>query len=176
MRGGFKAQKVATCVAPLTAAVPPTLPLPDFELDAPGPYDVAFSLSQQMLSQAMFQAQQSGALCLELGQESIAMLDSSALAALLPSLGKVTHGDSVPLRIVIRPVTPPTATLGEGTVDATGKILEPLVRLGWKGAEIDVYARLDIATRASSPSRPTSTCPSASPSTAATASPRCSAI
>ncbi len=143
VRGGFKAQKVATCVAPLTATVPPALPLPDFDLDAPGPYDVAFSLSQQALSQAMFQAQQSGALCLELGQESISLLDSSALSALLPSLGKLTHGDSVPLRIVIRPVNPPTATLGEGTVDSTGKILEPLVRLGWKGVEIDVYARLD---------------------------------
>jgi hypothetical protein len=143
VRGGFKAQAVASCVAPLTPTVPATLPLPDFDLDAPGPYDVAFSLSQQALSQAMFQAQQSGALCLELGQESISLLDSSALAALLPSLGKLTYGQSVPLRVVIRPVNPPTATLGAGTVDSTGKILEPLVRLTWKGVELDVYARLD---------------------------------
>ena len=120
-----------------------TLPLPDFDLDAPGPYDVGLSISGQMLSEVLFRAQQSGALCLELGSDTVSALDSSLLATLLPSLGKLTDGKSVPLRVVIRPVNPPSATVGEGTFDTDGKPLDPLIRLAWYGLEIDVYAQLD---------------------------------
>lgn len=143
LRGGAKEVAVAPCVAPLTRPTPPMLALPDFDLDAPGPYDVGLSVSGQLLSELLFRAQQSGALCLELGSETVSALDSSLLATLLPSLGKLTEGKSVPLRVVIRPVNPPTASVGEGTVDAMGRPLEPLLRLNWQGVELDVYAQLE---------------------------------
>ena len=143
LRGGAKEVFVADCVAPAMRPVPPTLALPDFDLDAPGPYDVGISVSGQMLSEVLFRAQQSGALCLELGNETVSALESSLLATLLPSLGKLTDGKNVPLRIVIRPVNPPTAVVGEGTIDADGKPLDPLVRLDWRGVEIDAYALID---------------------------------
>ena len=143
LRGGAKEVFVADCVAPVMRPAAPMLPLPDFEIDAPGPYDVGLSVSGQMLSEVLFRAQQSGALCLELGQESVSALESGLLATLLPSLGKLTGGQSVPLRIVIRPVKPPTAVVGEGTVGPDGKPLDPLVRLNWQGVEIDAYALLD---------------------------------
>lgn len=143
LRGGAKEVAVADCVAPATRPAPPTLPLPDFDLDAPAPYDVGLSVSGQMISEVLFRAQQSGALCLELGQETVSALESGLLATLLPSLGKLTDGKNVPLRIVIRPVNPPTAVVGEGTVDAMGRPLDPLLRLDWRGVEIDAYALLD---------------------------------
>jgi hypothetical protein len=143
LRGGAKEVFVADCVAPATRPAPPMLPLPDFELDAPGPYDVGLSISGQMISELLFRAQQSGALCLELGQETVSALESSLLATLLPSLGKLTDGKDVPLRIVIRPVNPPTAVVGLGTVDIDGKPLDPLLKLNWQGVEIDAYALLD---------------------------------
>lgn len=143
LRGGAKEVAVADCVAPATRPAAAMLALPDFELDAPGPYDVGISVSGQMISEVLFRAQQSGALCLELGNETVSALESSLLATLLPSLGLITDGKNVPLRIVIRPVTPPTAVVGEGTVDGDGRPLEPLLRLNWRDVEIDAYALLD---------------------------------
>lgn len=143
LRGGAKEIVVADCVAPATRPAPPMLALPDFELDAPAPYDVGIAVSGQMISEVLFRAQQSGALCLELGNETVGALESGLLATLLPSLGLITDGKNVPLRIVIRPVTPPTAVVGEGTVDTDGRPLDPLLRLNWRDVEIDVYALLD---------------------------------
>ncbi len=143
MRGGFKEVAVADCVKAATRPAPSSLPLPDFDLDAPGPYDVGVSVSQQALGEALFHAQQAGAMCLELGTESVAVLDSSLLATVLPSLGRLTQGESRPVRLVFRPVNPPTAVVGAGTVDANGRPLEPLLRLDWQGLEIDAYALLD---------------------------------
>ncbi len=143
LRGGAKEIAVASCVAPLTRPAPMMLPLPDFDLDAPAPFDVGLSVSGQMISEILFRAQQSGALCLELGTDTVSALESGLLSTLLPSLGLLTDGKNVPLRVVIRPVHPPTAVVGEGTVDADGKPLAPLLRLDWRGLEIDVYALLD---------------------------------
>jgi hypothetical protein len=143
MRGGAKEVVVADCVAPAMRAPPLMLALPDFDLDAPGAYDVGLSVSGQMLSEMLFRAQQSGALCLELGNETISALESDLLGTLLPSLKLLTDGQNVPLRIVIRPVNPPSAVVGEGTVDSDGKPLDPLLRLNWQGVEIDAYALLE---------------------------------
>lgn len=143
VRGGFKELAVADCVKPVASPSLPALPLPDLDLDAPGPYDVGLSLSQQVLGEALLHAQQSGALCLELGQERVALLDTGLLGTLMPSLGKLEHGEPHPLRLAVRPVNPPTAAVGLGSLTATGQILEPLVRLDWKGLELDVYAQLE---------------------------------
>ena len=143
LRGGAKEVAVADCVAPAQRPMPPMLGLPDFDLDAPGAYDVGLSVSGQMLSEMLFRAQQSGALCLELGNETISALESDLLGTLLPSLKLLTDGQNVPLRIVIRPVNPPSAVVGEGTVDGEGKPLDPLLRLNWQGVEIDAYALLE---------------------------------
>lgn len=143
--GGAKEISVASCVKPLTHPGEAALPLPDFDLDAPGPYDVGFGVSQQLLSRMFFHAQQSGALCLELGTEQVTQLDSALLGTLLPSLNLLTGKNvSVPLRVVIRPVNPPRATVGEGTIDlVTMKPKEPLIRFDWDGVEIDLYAKLE---------------------------------
>lgn len=144
LRGGMREVTPAACVAPKNRPQPVMLPLPDFDLDAPAMgYDLAFSLSQQMMSDALYHVQQSGALCLELGTETISQLESSLVAAAFPSLGKLTDGKAVPMRVVVRPVNPPTIVLGEGTLDAQGQPLDPLLLLDWPQVEIDLYALLD---------------------------------
>ncbi len=143
MRGGAQEVTIAPCVSPLTPTAWPNLPLPDFSVEGPGSYDFALSVSQQMLSEALYRAQQSGALCLELGSATVAQLDSATLQAFLPSLKAVTHNQNVPMRVVMRPVHPPTAIVGKGTFDASGKPVEPLITLSWLGLEIDVYALVE---------------------------------
>jgi len=143
VRGGFKEVAVADCVKPVMSPMLPALPLPDLDPDAPGPYDLGLTLSQQALGEALLHAQQSGALCMELGQETVALLDTSLLGTLMPSLNLLEHGEPHPLRIALRPVNPPKASVGLGSLTPAGQILEPLVRLDWKGVELDVYAQLD---------------------------------
>ncbi|MBL8956320.1 MAG: hypothetical protein JNK82_36440 [Myxococcaceae bacterium] len=135
--GGARAVQTAACVKPVTEPTLPALPLPDFDTEAPGPYDVGLSLSNQMMRRLLLHAQQSGALCIEIGTESVTLLDSSLVGTLLPSLNKLTGGKTVPMRVVVRPNNPPTADFG------SGKNGEPLITLDWNDAQVDVYALLD---------------------------------
>jgi hypothetical protein len=144
LRGGVREVAPATCVVPKNRPAPMMLPLPDLDRDAPAMgYDLAFSLSQQVMSETLYRVQQSGALCIELGNESVSLLESGVLAAVLPSLNKFTEGKSVPLRVVIRPVNAPTIVVGEGTLDMSGRPLDPLLLLEWPQVEIDVYALIE---------------------------------
>jgi len=135
--GGAQEVSTATCVKPLMEPTLPSLPLPNFDAEAPRPYDLGISLSQQMMSRLLLHAQQSGALCLEVGTESVSLLDSSLVGTLLPSLNKLTGGRNVPMRVVVRPINPPTAGFGSGMEG------EPLITINWNDAQVDVYALLD---------------------------------
>jgi hypothetical protein len=144
VRGGAEAVTVSGCVKPLTAPGLPPLGLPDFDGEAPSPYDVGLSISGQWLSRVLLHAQQSGALCLEIGNETVGALESALVASFLPSLGKLAHGENVPLRIVLRPVNPPTSTIGAGTINpTTGRPQDPLIRVDWNDVELDLYALLE---------------------------------
>jgi hypothetical protein len=144
LRGGLREVAPAACVAPKNRPQPVMLPLPDLDLDAPAMgYDLAFSLSQQMMSEALYRVQQSGALCIELGNETVAQLESGLVSAFLGSLAKYTEGKNVPMRVVVRPVNPPTVVLGEGTIDSMGKPLDPLILLDWPQVEIDLYTLIE---------------------------------
>ncbi len=142
--GGFQEVEVSPCVK--AQAAPPTLniPLAPLDADAPGAYDVGLGLSQQAIEQALFHAQQSGALCIEIGHESVSYLDSSLLATVMPSLATVTEPPGVPLRIALRPTQAPTATVGLNTIDPmTGTLIDPLVTVTWPQVEVDVYGLLE---------------------------------
>jgi hypothetical protein len=144
LRGGLREVNPATCVRPKNRPAPVMLPLPDLDGDAPATgYDVAFSISQQTLAETLYRVHQTGALCIELGNETVTQLESGVLSALVPSLNAFTEGKSVPLRVVIRPVNPPTLVIGEGTLDMAGKPLDPLLLLDWPQVEIDVYGLIE---------------------------------
>lgn len=135
--GGAQEVVTASCVKPVMEPMYPMLPLPDFDRDAPGPYDLGISLSHQMASRLLLHAQQSGALCLELGHESVSLLDTSLVGSLLPSLNSITHGAVVPMRVVVRPINAPTAGFGSGLNG------EPLITVNWNDAQVDVYAQIE---------------------------------
>lgn len=134
--GGATEAQVASCVKPLVQPAVPSLPLAALDPQAPGPYDVGAAVSSQLIDRALFHAQQSGALCLQLSSEQVSVLDSSVLSTLLPSLDKLTHGANVPVKLVLRPTTAPTATVLAGDE-------LPLLELNWAAAEIDLYALLE---------------------------------
>jgi hypothetical protein len=144
LRGGLREVSPARCVVPQARSPAATVPLPEFDVDAPpNGYDVAFSLSQQVFSEALYRFHQSGAFCLEVGSDAIPALESSVLATLLPTLGRLTFGRSVPLRVVLRPVQPPSVSVGRGTVPASGQMKTPLLTMDWPGLEIDLYALVE---------------------------------
>lgn len=142
--GGFQEVTVSPCVKTQTPPQIVTMPLAALDVDGPAQYDVGIAISQQAITQALFHAEQSGALCLEVGHETVSQLDSSLLATVMPSMASLTHGDSVPLRVAIRPSQPPTVTIGQNSIDiGTGMLQDPLVTLSWAGVGIDAYALLE---------------------------------
>src|SRR5205807_4911491 len=131
---------VSPCVKTQTPPQIVTLPLAALDVDGPAQYDVGVALSQQALTQALFHAEQSGALCLEVGHETVSQLDSSLLATVMPSMAAVTHGDAVPLRVAIRPSQAPTVTIGQNSIDPmSGMLQDPLVTLSWQSVGVDAY-------------------------------------
>jgi hypothetical protein len=142
LRGGFEPFVVPDCVVPKTRPAMLPLALPRFETEF-STNDFALSLSEQSLSHFFFSLQQSGALCLEINQSTVAQLESKTVGVLLPSLGALTYGQSVPLKLVLRPQLPPVATMGAGTFNMNGSINEPLFNLDWKNLEMDMYVLLE---------------------------------
>lgn len=140
--GGARSVAFNACVPAEQIPVFAPLALPLLDAQAPGTYDVGVTLSQQFLNHALFAAQQSGVFCLEAGHETVAQLETSVLAAFLPSLGLLAdeQPSNGPLHIVLRPTHAPTLSVGEGTFDAMGKIDKPLLTLDWNDVEVDVYA------------------------------------
>jgi hypothetical protein len=147
-RAGIKPVTVSACVPP--AAMPPmnAIMAPDFDAEAtPGSgYHVALGLSSNFLNATFWAAQQSGALCLQIGAGSSTFLNTGLFKTFLPSLGKLATRDGLdaPMLIALRPAAPPTVTVGLGTYDpVTKKPIKPLITVGWKDLSIDFYAMID---------------------------------
>ena len=91
-------------------------------------------------------AQQGGALCLNLSTENVGLINSGLFSTFLPSLGKLVtrDGKDAPMMVVLRPARPPTVVIGEGTYDpVTKKPIKPLLLLTMADLSIDFYAMLD---------------------------------
>ena len=149
MRGGVLASARNACVPSLPTPSVPTVPVPQFDAEAPpgaSGYHMALGLSQPFLSQALFQAQQSGALCLNMTTASLGMLNTGLIKTFLPSLGQLATRDGLdaPMQISLRPGAPPSIDVGAGTVDpVSGKALAPLITLKMPKLSIDFYAQID---------------------------------
>ena len=122
-----------------TATVPP----PDFSV-VDGGYHVGLAIGTNYLNQFTWAAHQAGAMCLDIGTAQFGMLDTGLFKTFLPSLGLLAtvDGHDAPMIVAIRPKAPPDLTIGAGTFDG-GTPLEPLIRLGFKDLDIDVYAMID---------------------------------
>ena len=152
--GGFEPATVSDCVPDCEATgatcAPPTVETIgrstalESGKDAAGKaYHLGVGIHRYTLHRAGYALYRSGALCLELGTATSAMISSGTFALFLPSLKTLTEGKNVPVTLALRPQKPPTFTLGEGTytTDSSGKptIKDPLLTLTLPDLAIDFY-------------------------------------
>jgi hypothetical protein len=131
----------------------PAVPPPE-ELEAPRsqvlsgnedpdgePFHIGIGLHEYFLNEALWGVYQSGALCLTVGTETVALLSTSTFATLLPSLRELTGPGNAPLFLQMAPQQPPTAKVGAGTIDPdSGDLIDPLLTLEWDNLDIHFYA------------------------------------
>lgn len=124
------------------ACVPPTMTAPEpvgGALDmsqGPAGHQVGVAISEYALNNALYQVTRSGALCLDIGTETVAMLTSTLFAGFVPSLSLL--GKDMPMSLAIRPGQAPRLTLGKN-ID----IDDPLATLDIEDLSLDVYASID---------------------------------
>ena len=155
-RVGVKAVTVAPCVAPQAAPPIVAVAAPNFDAEAPSrtlpdggttrEYHAALGFSSPFLNLAFHEAQQAGALCLQLDTNNVGLINTGLFKTLLPSLGPLAtrDGKDAPMMVALRPGRAPTVTIGEGTFDpVTKRPIKPLIRLELNDLSIDFYAMLD---------------------------------
>jgi hypothetical protein len=136
----------AECVPQRTApTLDPVDPSDVFTGAAPGPvpFHAGLGVHDSFLNNAAFGAWEAGVLCLDIGSETSEMLNAGTFSILVRSLGDLTHGDNVPVKMSIRPQYPPVIALGEGTFNADGTILDPLMKLSMQDFAIELMALVD---------------------------------
>jgi hypothetical protein len=144
--GGARSPTHNECVPlvtpPANDAVPPA---GVFTGGTPGPvpFHVGIGVHDSFLNHAAFAAWDGGVLCLDVGSETSEMLNAGTFSILVRSLGDLTHGENVPIKMSIRPQNPPTITLGAGTFNADGTILDPLMKVSMPDFAIELMAFVD---------------------------------
>lgn len=156
LMAGSRAPTPSPCIPLAAFADRPTPPQLDFDAEAqvagpdrPAPTDYALglSLSDTFLDRTLHHAWEAGVVCLSVDGETTSLLSSGLFAPFLPSLDLLTHGDDVPMAVVLRPRTPPSVLIGRGTVkpgpDGTPIPDDPLLTLSMNQLQIDFYAELE---------------------------------
>jgi hypothetical protein len=108
-----------------------------------GAFHVGIGLHEYMLNQNAWAMYEGGVLCINAGTRSIDLLNSGALGIIFGSLGDLTHGENVPVILGLRPQKRPVLTLGAGTFNTDGSILEPLITVNLPELQIDFFALID---------------------------------
>jgi hypothetical protein len=155
-RVGVKAVSVAPCVVPQAAPPIVAVAAPNFDAEAPTrmlpdggttrEYHAALGFSSPFLNLTFHEAQQAGALCLQLDTNNVGLINTGLFKTLLPSLGPLAtrDGKDAPMMVALRPGRAPTVSIGEGTFDpVTKRPIKPLIRLELNDLSIDFYAMLD---------------------------------
>ncbi len=147
-RVGVQAVTVAGCVTPQPSPSILTVPAPNFDGEAtPGSmYHVGLGISSSFLNVAFHQAQQAGALCLQLGTANVGLINTGLFKTFLPSLGRLAtrDGKDAPMMVALRPGRAPLVTVGLGTYDpVTKRPIKPLLTMSLPELSIDIYALID---------------------------------
>ncbi len=152
MLGGGYADPHSSCVPMRTRAAPPPItPSTTFTTDvlpdgATG-YHLGIGVHRSHLDTLGFSAWDSGALCLDVGTPSVALLTAKTIGVVIPSLGDLVHGKDAPMFLVIRPQDPPTFSMGKGTfkLDVNGQkiIDDALLHIHVPNFNIDFFAFVD---------------------------------
>ena len=152
MLGGGYADPHNACVAkrtrPAPALVKPSTTFTtDLLPDGATPYHLGIGVHKSHLDTLGFAAWDAGALCLDVGTPSVALLTAKTIGVVIPSLGDLVHGKDAPMFLVIRPQDPPTFTMGKGTfkIDMNGQkvIDDALLHIHVPNFNIDFFAFVD---------------------------------
>ncbi len=140
---------------PVLSDAPWSLPLNairnDYSLNPAGPFsgnpdptdsmgnteDLALGLSRTFLDLVGFHIYNSGTLCLDIDGSAIAQLNAGTLSVIVPSLANILEDRTSPLKLVLRPQTPLTFTIGAGGA------ADPLIHVGISDLRIDFYAWIE---------------------------------
>jgi hypothetical protein len=109
----------------------------DFDGTPERSYMLAAGLSRAVVEQALWGAYQSGLFCAQITSADTELLNTGALAVLMPSLSKLTHADRfawaiAPARVRVRPGGAPEVIFGPGrTTGASPNVTltDPLISL-----------------------------------------------
>jgi hypothetical protein len=144
--GGARAPTHNECVPQKSPpAVDPVAPADTFTGAASGPvpFHAAVGVHDTFLNLAAFGAWEGGVLCLDIGSELSGMLNTGTFGILVRSLGDLTHGDNVPVKMSMRPQNPPVIVLGDGTFHDDGSILDPLMTVSMQDFAVELMALID---------------------------------
>jgi hypothetical protein len=141
---------LGVCVPPALVPAGVAVPPMDFDTNKPSAvtsYDVGFSLASEMLNRGFLDAYSAGMLCVAITNQTTAFISSGLFKTFLPSLGLLTSGKDVPMKILLRPTQPPYVRIGKNTTmpDANGNQVpdDPLITLAFKEMNLDFYALVD---------------------------------
>ena len=98
--------------------------------------DMAMGVSQTMLDQLGHFAVTSGALCLDIGTQTISELNVGTIGILVPSLSELDSTGKAPLLLVTRPQRVLQFTIGENTTNS------PAITIDISHLQVDFYAFL----------------------------------
>lgn len=148
--GSIVAPGVASCVPARTFARRPEPNPVNYDVQAQiaqvSDYQLGLGLSDGFLDQALFDAYQSGLLCLNLDSNVSSMLSTSLFTAFLPSLGVLTQQKDVPMLMALRPKEAPEIIIGKGSTKVVdGKTVpdDPLITVKMDDVQIDAYALIE---------------------------------
>jgi hypothetical protein len=160
--GGIVVGVMGGTNTPTPASCVPTVPRP--VLNTPDPidfaaaagetglphipsYDVAVAIGAEYINKALYDAFNSGALCLSVGSNLTSLLSTGLFqGTFLPSLALLTHNQDEPMMVVLRPHEPPSVTLGLGTTKMQNGMEvpdNPLLAISLPGLELDFYAFIE---------------------------------
>ena len=148
--GGFQPAKHNSCVLyrdpPAKVAIPWSKTFTGNMRPDGKPFHVGIGVNHLALDAAAWAMYSSGAMCLDVGTDTVPQISSSMFALLLNSVNDITTKNE-PMLLAIRPRYAPTVELKKGTytVGKDGKpvIKEPLLNLLAKDFAIDLMIQVD---------------------------------
>lgn len=158
LMGGFYAPEHNPCVpnCALTSSGCTAPPLPNISRSATlsgnirpnnKDYHLGMGFHLDAMDYIAYGLYSSGTFCLDIDSTLTSKLNSSIFALLIPSINKLTGGNTAPISIAIRPKEPPKLTLGAGTYhqDTSGNTVidDPLITVSAKEFSADVMILLE---------------------------------
>jgi hypothetical protein len=145
--GGTFAERDPCVPEPPATQIPPTgnAPAMTFGNLIPGSgasYMLGVSVADKYLDHFIYQLWRSGLFCLSIDSYGLDMISSGMLALLLPSLGTLSAGANLPVRLHLRPRGVPSVQVGAGTFHPDGSVDKPILVLTLPDLTMEFWTKL----------------------------------